>query len=108
MSLRLSRNCLVTVLALTALAAGTVFASGLVNVQISPDQGPAGTTVAVSATGFRDMGKREFGTPTYWAEISIGSNKVAANVPVAADLSVKQSIAMNAAPGDQRIVVMMY
>jgi hypothetical protein len=108
MSSRLSRNCLVTVLAVTALATGTVFASGLVNVQISPDQGPAGTTVAVSATGFRDMGKREFATPTYWAEISIGDNKVATNVPVAADLSVKQGIVVNAPPGDQRIVVMMY
>ena len=101
------RNCLVTVLAAASLA-GAAFASGLVNVQISPQGGPAGTTVAVTATGFQDQGKREFGTPTYWAVISIENNKVATNVPVAADLSVKQNIVMNAPPGDQRIIVEMY
>jgi hypothetical protein len=95
-------------LAAVVLLDGAALASGLVNVQISPQEGPAGTTVAVTATGFQDQGKREFGTPAYWAVISIGNTKVATNVPVAADLSVKQSIAMNAPPGDQRVIVEMY
>ena len=108
MSSRLSRSCLALVLAVASLAGGAVLASGLVNVRISPDQGPAGTTVAVTATGFRDTGKRTTQTTKYWAEISIGGTKVATNVPVAPDLTVKDSIVMTGAPGDQRIVVVMY
>lgn len=85
------RNCLVTAFAVLALASGAALASGLVNVQISPREGPAGTTVAVTATGFEDQGKREFGTPAYWAVISIENNKVATNVAVAADLSASRA-----------------
>jgi hypothetical protein len=98
----------VTAFAATTLAGGAVLASGLVDVEIAPDQGPSGTRIEVSARGFRDTGKRTFDTPTYWAEISIGSSKVATGVPVAADLTVKQGIVVNASPGEQNIVVTMY
>ncbi len=108
MSSKSLRNGLALVLAVAGLAGGVAFASGLVNVRLSPTEGPAGATVAVSATGFRDSDKRTTQTTTYWAEISIGDAKVATNVPVAADLSVNDTVAMKAAPGDQKIVVVLF
>jgi hypothetical protein len=92
-----------------ALVTGEVRASGLVIVAISPDEGPPGTKISVTARGFRDQGKTTFAPPTYWAEITIDSTKVATNVPVAADLSVTaQNIVVSARPGDHMIGVAMY
>jgi hypothetical protein len=109
MSSWLLRHCLALALATMAFAGGAVEASGLVVVRISPDQGPPGAKIDVSASGFRDQGRTPNAVPTYWADINIGSIKILTNLPVEADLTFKaQGIVINAPPGDHWIVVTMY
>lgn len=107
MPARLSRYCLVITVA-AAILAGTALASGLVDVEISPDTGLSGTTIDVIAHFKQDTGLRTFDRPTYWAEIAVGQAKVATNVPVAQDLTVKEGVVVNARPGDQEIIVTLY
>jgi hypothetical protein len=92
--------------------AGAAGASGLVNVQISPDGGYAGTRISVTATGFRDQKLASFTVPPYYGEIAVDQTVVATDLPVTPDGAsmsvVAKDIPVEAAPGDHTIVVTVY